>query len=309
MKRVLITGANGLLGQKLIDLFEKHKDYKVFATSRGPSRVEKLPVNVEYQAMDISNEAQIRAVFDYFKPEAVINTAAMTHVDDCEQNKEECDRQNVKAVELLTKVCCEQNIFLLQLSTDFIFDGKSGPYKESDTPNPLSYYGATKLKAEEIILHAPGLRFAIVRTVLVYGVARGLSRSNIILWTKDNLEHKKSIQVVTDQWRTPTLAEDLAQGCFLILDKKTTGIYNISGEDMLTPYDMAIATARHFKLDKSLIKKATAATFTQPALRPPKTGLVIAKAKKELDYKPHSFKQGLAIVGEQLLQHAAAQGT
>jgi dTDP-4-dehydrorhamnose reductase len=300
MRRVLITGANGLLGQKLIELFERHKDFKVFATSRGPSRLEKLPVNVEYQALDVSNESQIRAVVDYFEPDTVINTAAMTNVDECEQNRVQCEAQNVHAVDMLARVCLEKSIFLVQLSTDFIFDGASGPYSEEDSPNPISFYGETKLRAEQILANIPGLQYSIVRTVLVYGVAKGLSRTNIILWAKSNLEQKKHIKVVTDQWRTPTLAEDLAEGIFLITNNKETGVYNICGEDMMTPYDMAMETARFFKLDKKYIESATAATFSQPAQRPPKTGLRIDKAKTVLGYKPRSFADGLKILATQL---------
>lgn len=302
MRRVLITGANGLLGQKLIELFEKHKHFKVFATSRGPSRLEKLPVNVEYQALDVSNESQTRAVIDYFEPDTVINTAAMTNVDECEQNREQCEAQNVTAVEMLAKVCQEKAIFLIQLSTDFIFDGAHGPYSETDAPHPISFYGETKLKAEQIIAGVPGLQYCIVRTVLVYGVAKGLSRSNIVLWAKANLEQKKTIKVVTDQWRTPTLAEDLAEGIYLIADQKATGIFNICGDEMMTPHDMALETARYFKLDKKYIEPATAATFSQPAQRPPKTGLIIDKAKSTLGFMPRSFEEGLKLLSTQLKQ-------
>ncbi len=142
--------------------------------------------------------------------------------------------------------------------------------------------------------------WAILRTVLVYGVTPDMSRSNIVLWVKKNLEDGKSINVVNDQWRTPTLAEDLAMGCFLAASKKATGIYNISGEEMMTPYDIAIQTADFFKLNKSLIKPTDSSTFKQPAVRPLKTGFIITKAKHELGYQPHSFKEGLALMASQL---------
>jgi dTDP-4-dehydrorhamnose reductase len=135
---------------------------------------------------------------------------------------------------------------------------------------------------------------------LVYGIVSDMSRSNIILWVKKSLEEGKNIKVVTDQFRTPTLAEDLAQGCWLITDKEAEGIFHISGKDFLTPYEMAIKTADFFELDKSLISQANADNFTQPAKRPAKTGFVLDKAINILGYNPVSFEEGIAIVAEQV---------
>jgi len=129
-----------------------------------------------------------------------------------------------------------------------------------------------------------------------------MSRSNIVLWVKNNLEQGKEINVVNDQWRTPTLAEDLAMGCWLIVKHKAKGIYNISGEEMLTPFELAHKVATVWKLDSGLIKQADSSTFTQPALRPPKTGFIILKAKKALEYQPHTLIEGLELVKLQLLQ-------
>jgi dTDP-4-dehydrorhamnose reductase len=130
-----------------------------------------------------------------------------------------------------------------------------------------------------------------------------MSRSNIVLWVKNSLEQGKSIQVVNDQWRTPTLAEDLAMGCYLAAIKKAKGIYNISGKDFLSPYDIAIQTAEFFRLDKSLIKPTDSSQFKQPARRPLTTGFIIDKARKELGYEPHSFKEGIQLLASQI-RHA-----
>jgi dTDP-4-dehydrorhamnose reductase len=201
----------------------------------------------------------------------------------------------------LADACVNHKAFFIHLSTDFIFDGEAGPYDEEAQANPLSFYGDSKLKAEEIIKNTPDLDWAIARTVLVYGIAQDMSRSNIILWVKKSLEDGKNIKVVDDQWRSPTLAEDLAMGCFLIAKHKAKGIFNISGKDLLTPYQMALKTANFFGLDKDLIEKADSTTFTQPAKRPPKTGFIIDKAKNVLGYNPHSFEEGIAILANQLL--------
>jgi dTDP-4-dehydrorhamnose reductase len=127
-----------------------------------------------------------------------------------------------------------------------------------------------------------------------------MSRSNIVLWVKNSLEQGKTIQVVNDQWRTPTLAEDLAIGCYLAATKNARGIYNISGKDFLSPYDIAIQTADYFGLDKSLIKKTDSTQFKQPARRPLTTGFIIEKARIELGYEPHSFLEGIRILAEQM---------
>lgn len=299
---LVITGANGLLGQKLIRLLAGDPEKNITAVGRGDCRIQNLPPNVSYRSCDIAQEEKLLPLIRNIHPDAVIHTAAMTNVDECELNPEACHIQNVKAVQNVISACEEAGAQLIHLSTDFIFDGKDGPYIETAKPNPISIYGQSKLDAENLVMEA-SCPWSIVRTVLVYGIAPGLSRSNIILWVKANLEQGKEIQVVDDQFRTPTLAEDLATGCMLIAEKKATGIFNISGKDFLTPYEMALLTADYFQLDKSLIKRADSSTFSQPAKRPPRTGFVISKASQILGYRPHSFAEGLDLLNRQLSEH------
>jgi dTDP-4-dehydrorhamnose reductase len=297
-QKILITGSNGLLGQKLVLLLSQQFDIQLVATARGKNR---LPFTdgYEYQEMDITNPEQVAEVIEKTRPDAIIHTAAMTNVDQCEDEKELCWAMNVKAVEYLVKACAKHQIFLCHLSTDFVFDGKSGPYSEDDLPSPLSFYGWSKYAAEEVLRRSE-CSWAIARTVLVYGIVSDMSRSNIILWVKNSLEEKKAIQVVTDQFRTPTLAEDLAKGCWLITDKKAQGVFHISGKDFLTPYEMAIKTADFFNLDKSLISPVDSSNFTQPAKRPAKTGFILDKAITVLGYNPVSFEEGIEILARQM---------
>jgi dTDP-4-dehydrorhamnose reductase len=223
----------------------------------------------------------------------------MTNVDQCESEKDACWSQNVSSVEYLIEACSKIDCFLLHVSTDFIFDGKSGPYKEDAEANPISFYGWSKYAAEKLVTNS-NIRWGIARTVLVYGIAHDMSRTNIILWVKKSLEDGKNIKVVTDQWRTPTLAEDLAKGCVLIAEQEAEGIFNISGKDFLTPYEMAIMTADYFKLDKSLISQADSTTFSQPAKRPPRTGFDLSKSQQILGYEPVSFTEGIEILAGQI---------
>jgi dTDP-4-dehydrorhamnose reductase len=295
--KILVTGANGLLGQKLSALLIG--DESVTPTLTARERLTFPAHRAEFQPMDITNASGVMQVVSSVKPDVIINTAAMTLVDQCETQQDLCWKNNVNAVENLIAACASSGTRLIHVSTDFIFDGSHGPLDESATPNPVNFYGKSKAAAEKLLIDSD-INWAILRTVLVFGITHDLSRSNIVLWVKENLEKGKSIKVVNDQWRTPTLAEDLAMGCYLAAKKNAKGIYNISGKDFMTPFDIAIATAEFFNLDKSLIVAADSSTFTQVAKRPAKTGFIIDKAKKDLGYQPHSFKEGLALLAKQI---------
>ncbi len=297
--RVLVTGSNGLVGQKLVRLLDPDPEVELVATARQP--VKGLTKSLSH-SLDVTVSEQVLETIQSIRPEIVIHTAAMTQVDQCETEKEACWLNNVTAVEHLVHACAMIEAHLIHLSTDFIFDGSYGPLDENAVPHPISYYGDSKWAAEQVVT-ASSIPWTIIRTVLVYGFNPDMSRTNIVLWVKKSLEQGKTIQVVDDQWRTPTLAEDLATGCVLAARKKAIGIFHISGDEMMTPYQIALKTAEFFGLDKSLIKRADSSTFKQPARRPPKTGFIIDKARKELGYRPHSFVEGLAIMARQLKEN------
>ncbi|MBN8653381.1 MAG: NAD(P)-dependent oxidoreductase [Cytophagales bacterium] len=295
--RILITGANGLLGYKLVQLLAYRGDVITIATAR--KKPADIPAGVYFAELHITDKAQTISVVKDTRTDVVIHAAAMTQVDQCETEREKCWSANVHGVENIIEACAQANAHLVHVSTDFIFDGTYGPLDETAIPNPVNYYGESKLAGEKLIQQSK-INWAILRTVLVYGVTPDMSRSNIVLWVKKNLEEGKTINVVNDQWRTPTLAEDLAMGCYLAASQKAKGIYHISGKEMLTPFEIANQTAEYFNLNKALIKPADSSTFTQPAKRPPKTGFIIAKAQQELGYKPHTFTEGLGVLAAQL---------
>ncbi len=298
MKTILVTGSNGLLGQKITERILDTRRFNLVATSKGINRFTSKEGYI-YAEMDILNPENVKSVIEKYKPDAIIHTAAMTNVDTAEEQKELAYALNVEAVATLISVCEPHNIQLVHLSTDFVFDGVNGPYDELAPPNPLSYYGETKLRAEELIKNSP-CKWAILRTIIVYGIVSDMSRSNIVLWAKGALEKGVPINVVNDQWRMPTLAEDLADCCLLAVEKDAYGVYNASGKDMMSIAELVARVADFWSLDKGLINEVSGASLNQTARRPGRTGFILDKTIKELGYQPRSFDEGLAIVDQQM---------
>jgi dTDP-4-dehydrorhamnose reductase len=303
MQKILVTGSNGLLGQKLVYKLRSNPKFSLIATARGENRLLDKSGYI-YESLDITNKENVRSIFTKYKPDIIINSAAMTNVDACETDREGALLMNATSVQYQVDVLesLQNDSYkphFIHLSTDFIFDGTHGPLTEEEKPNPLSYYAETKLEAEHIVQKSK-LKWAMARTVLVYGIVDNMSRSNIVLWVKGNLEAGKTINVVDDQFRTPTLAEDLTDGCILIAEKKAEGIFNISGKDFMSIIELAYKVADYYKLDKSLIKPSKSADIKQPAKRPPKTGFIIDKARKVLGYDPHSFEEGIKLMEDQI---------
>jgi dTDP-4-dehydrorhamnose reductase len=301
--RILITGSNGLLGQKLIAALRNDPEVQLIATSRGEDRSPQ-PLGERYQSMDITVQADVDAVFDATTPDVVIHTAAMTNVDACELDPEACQLQNVTATQYLVNASKRHNSHFIFLSTDFIFDGANGPYSEEDEPAPHSIYGHSKLDGERLVMNSGLAHWAIARTIIVYGIAEGLSRSNVVLWAKGALEKGQPITVVDDQWRMPTLAEDLADGCIRIAKRKAQGIYHLSGPDGMSILELVYRVGKFFGLDASGVSPIKSDSLGQPAKRPPRTGFVLDKARKELGYTPHGFEEGLAVLKKQLVASA-----
>lgn len=292
---ILITGVHGLVGQYLLQLTEL-TNCNVIATSRGACRVNQLlNEKIAYVDLDIKDEHRINEVISYFKPSVVIHLAAAAQPDWCEENQADCWEINVKATEYLVKATEQVNGFFIYVSTDFVFDGNGGPYYEEDLPNPVNFYGKSKLAGEEIV-KSISKAWAIVRTVLVYGNTIDGTRSNILTWAKNALVENRPIKVVGDQIRTPTYAGDLADGILKVAIQKACGIWHISGKDTVSPFDIAIKVANYLSLDVDLITKVDASIFTQPAIRPLKTGFAIQKAINELGYNPISIEEGMEKV-------------
>jgi dTDP-4-dehydrorhamnose reductase len=289
--KILITGSNGLLGQKLVSYCQQNKiDFK--ATSLGENRNSGCPENA-YTQMDITDADQVMAVISENHPTHVIHTAAMTNVDQCENDPVGCEEINVKATENLVIACNANRSHFQLLSTDFVFDGEKGNYQEEDQMNPLSVYAKSKVDAEKIVAEKSTSPWSIVRTIIVYGKGENLSKSNIILWAKSVLEKGDPLNIVDDQFRAPTWAEDLADGCMAIVKQGANGVFHMSGPETMSIYELITRIANHFGYETKQISRISSSTLNQAAKRPPKTGFDLTKARTSVGYSPHVLEQTL----------------
>lgn len=297
-KRILLTGSNGFLGQKLTDFILKETDYSLLCTSKSSNRNPNIR-GYEYIQLSLINQQELATLIDRYAPTHIVHTAAITSVESCEDNWEECKQLNIDTVQFLAELCQMKDIHLIFLSTDFVFDGKNGPYLETASTNPCNAYGRSKVAAEQKIIQS-GCRATILRTILVYGVIADKNRSNLILWAKNKLQNNEVIRVVQDQWRMPTWVDDLAHACLLAIEKNAVGIYHISSEEMFSILDIVYKVADHWSLNTSLITPVSAKEIGQADNRPQKTGFILDKAKKELGFAPTSLEKSLIEIDKQL---------
>ena len=289
-KRILVVGANGMLGQRVINFYSKKEKIELLGCSIEPDPVYE---GAEYICCDLTKRESIKkAVFD-FCPDFIVNTAAYTNVDKSETEREQAWKLNVRGVEYLAETCRVLDAHLVHISSDYIFDGKNGPYNETAKPNPLGYYGRTKL-ASENALKISGSMNSIIRTNVLYGIAD--SRPDFVRWVINSIRSGKSIRIVTDQINNPTFLDDLVIAINKIIEFRKQGIYNIGGKEFLSRYDFTLLIADFFNLNRDLITSIKTEDLNQPALRPLKSGLITLKAETELGYQPHTLLESLAIM-------------
>ena len=293
MKKILITGANGFTGRRMLMRYANCDAYQLIGCSLRPD----LYPSDGYQFMqlDITDKNAVRAAIDIVRPDVIINCAALSVPDYCEQHHDEAYLLNVKAVEHLAESCETFQSRLIQLSTDFVFDGKTNRlYTESDQPAPVNYYGESKFLGEQAAaFHCANA--TVVRVVVVYGQPLAGQHGNIIGLVKQRLSLGQPVRVVSDQFRTPTRVDDVADGVKLLIDNPLNGLFHIAGAEYLSIAEMAFRTADYFGLDKQLIQPVTTAEMQESTPRPQYSGLSIEKAVNELGYAPNTFESGLVM--------------
>ncbi len=288
--KVMITGCHGLLGQSVLKMFLKYTDSEILATAKENKTFLDFG-GFDYTMLDITSRSDVKNLVVYFNPDVIINTAAYTNVDGCELNRELAWRVNVEGVRNLVHSARRVDAKLIHISTDYIFDGKNGPYTEDAIPNPINYYGRTKLASENEI-KIGGIRFAILRTNVLYGVGKNV-KSNFALWLYDKLSNRERIKVVTDQIGNPTYVEDLSFAILKVVEFDKEGVYNVGGRDFVDRYTFAVKFAEIFKFDKELITPVKTSELNQVARRPLNSGLITLKAQAELGLKPHGVEDGI----------------
>lgn len=284
-----------MLGQRTVEFFLEKNNYELLCIS-----VEDKSVidGVDYLSCDLSDKDKIKkAVYD-FCPDSIVNTAAYTNVDLSETERELAWKINVKGVEYLAESARVIDAHIVQISSDYIFDGKNGPYIESAKPNPLGYYGRTKL-ASENALKISGVNYTVLRTNVLYGVAKN-SRPDFVKWVVNMLREGKQIKIVTDQINNPTFIDDLVQAVDQVIEFRKYGIYNIGGSEFLSRFDFTIRIAEFFDLNRSLIIPIKTKELNQAARRPLKSGLLTIKAQSEIGFKPHSIEETFILMKKEL---------
>jgi dTDP-4-dehydrorhamnose reductase len=283
--KLLITGASGLYGSKLAQI-SLSKNFEVYS-----SDIQSLSIYGDFVKLDISGKAQVDEAFRTIKPDVVVHAATLTDVDKCELNKELAWKVNIEGTKNIVEAAKAVGSFLIYISTDYVFSGETGRYKETDTPNPINYYGVTKLKAEEIVKTQK--EYFIARPSVMYGSTPAAGKVNFALWLIENLQKGERVKIVTDQWNTPTLNTNLAEMTLEVIERKLTGIYNLCGATRVSRLEFAEQIADVFSLDKGLIDKVLSSQFKLPAKRPMDSSLDTSKAQQILQHKPLEMDKAL----------------
>lgn len=294
--RIFITGANGLLGQTIVSIFTRESDNELIISGAEPETL--IDLGHQYEKLDVTNKEDVKKVIGFYEPKVIINCAAYTDVDKCETERELCWKVNVDAVKNLIIAARSNNSKVVHYSTDYVFDGKNGPYTELDKPNPISFYGRSKLASENALITS-GINYLILRTMVLFGIGNNI-KPNFALWMIDKLKNEQPINIVTDQIGNVTMSDDLAYGTLKAIENGCTGIYHVAGRDIISRYNFALKVCEVFKFKKTLVSKILTSELNQPAPRPLNSGLVTLKAETELGFKPMDSLEALRLLKVQL---------
>ena len=275
---IFLTGGSGLLGSKIAEI--ALKEHEVFA-----GYCHNKPEFGEPVKFDLDKDTDLGVIYE-IKPEVIIHTAALTNVDECETNKELAYKINAEGTKKVAEIAKELGSFLIYVSTDYVFSGDKGKYKEEDEPNPIDYYGYTKLLGEKYCE-------CIARPCVIYGAKPASGKVNFALWLMNNLRNEEEVKIVTDQFITPTLNTNLAKMLLGVAERELKGIFHLAGATRVSRYDFALRIAKEFELDESLITPSRMAEMKWIASRPKDSSLDTSKASKYLKEKPYDLDKAL----------------
>ncbi|MCW3996169.1 MAG: dTDP-4-dehydrorhamnose reductase [Candidatus Bathyarchaeota archaeon] len=292
--KLLITGASGLFGSKLAQM-ALARNFEVYSAD-----IQSRTFYGQFVLLDISEKLKVHEAFRSIRPDVVVHAASLTDVDKCEMNKELAWKINVEGTKNIVEAAVETGSFLLYISTDYVFSGRKGSYKETDVPHPINYYGTTKLKAEEIVKAQS--EYFIARPSVIYGSAPAAGKVNFALWLIETLQKGERVKIVTDQWNSPTLNTNLAEMILEVIERHLTGIYHLCGATRVSRLEFAQKIADAFGLDKRLIDPTSSSQFTWVALRPMDSSLDTSKAQRALKCKPLGMAEALGKLKLELSQ-------
>jgi dTDP-4-dehydrorhamnose reductase len=295
--RILVTGSNGLVGTKLLERLLADRSAEplgAYHQQRTNDYLGELPC----WTLDVTSAERVEQVLDEARPDVVVHASAFTNVDAAEREREQARAINADGTANLARACAARDVRLVYLSTEYVFDGAAGPYRETDPANPLGWYAQTKLAGERAVMAAGG-SWAIARTTVVYGYAPHV-RANFVLWLVGKLRAGERVSIVEDQVGSPTLAENLAEMVLALAGSSLTGVFNTAGANVISRLDFSRQIAATFGLDATLIEPVSTACLGQAAPRPLKAGLVMDAFRAAFpDVPVLTAAEGLARVKRQ----------
>jgi dTDP-4-dehydrorhamnose reductase len=294
--KLLVIGGSGLVGYKIAE--QARDNYTTWATyNRRPITLEGCkPVQLD----KCDRKATFALVLE-ITPDLVIDTAALHDVNYCETHRDAAWRVNVEGTRNVAEACHAVGAKMIFTSTDYVFDGVHGSYREEDPPMPINYYGRTKLEAERIVTSA-GIDYIVARPSVIYGwnpgEAHGVKSSsgksmNFALWALGKLRRGEALRIVADQYSSPTLADSLAEVLLTAGASDASGLYHIAGKGCIDRYTFTKALAKTFEVDATRITPVTSDAFPQVAKRPMRCCLDVGKAEREFQVTLLSPTEGL----------------
>jgi dTDP-4-dehydrorhamnose reductase len=286
--RIFITGGSGLLGSKLAEI----------AVAEGAQVISgyahNKPEHGEGVLFDLLHPARVSDLVDEMRPDVIVHSAALTDVDRCEREKDLAYKMNVEGTRVLAEAAENASSFMVYISTDYVFDGLRGMYREDEPANPVNYYGYSKLLGEQFC------QGCIARTCVIYGSRPASGKVNFALWLINSLRSGKEVHVVTDQFITPTLNTNLARMVLEAANRRLSGVFHLAGATRISRYDYAMELARVFDLDSSLIVPSRMADLKWDAKRPIDSSLDTSKATQMLAERPLNIQNAFMALKDEI---------